>query len=332
MRSGFIHHRWYRRPVALIVALLLWGSITVASGQTNIINLVTKWNPWLKSNGTAMTDPGGDQQTGQGQDDYIGNLTTCGLMQQVVQDPLVAGDAGKYIVFRFRMGKYDSNGFGGNTEIGFKLNSVTDGPINLVMKMTDKTGTQTLTFTTPGAGANNSPSTPSWGNYAGSITLSANTYNYANATAVDGIVLNSTANGGTPTDSTKSTSYVANSWVTFAIGYSQLQTAIRTYAVDPTSGTPTAPAFTSYTVSDNSMMSLIAFTSTQGNAINQDLFGTTRNTNSSATYSSLGVGTAWGRPDGTIPEPATFFQLGGLLMTGVAVRFWRTRKSRPQTS
>jgi hypothetical protein len=131
-----------------------------------------------------------------------------------------------------------------------------------------------LKFAAPGTGANDAPSTTSWGNFAGDITLNSNTYNYQQVT--DGITLNSsgTAAAGTENGST-GTSYSSNA------------------------------------------ISFVAFTSTQGNAINQDLLGTEGNMNSATTFASLGAGTPLIRPGGgNIPEPAAALQLGVVLAIG----------------
>lgn len=253
----------------------------------------TGWNAWTTGNGTVMTDPVADQQTGQGQDDFVGDTTHVGFMQK-------AGTVGgtDSVAWRVRMNKYDTKGFGGSLELGMDLNG--DGSVDLVMKMTDKSG-QSLSFATPGTGTNTGPSTTSWGSFVGPLALSASTYNYQQA--ADG----------------SSFSGTADAFVTFAISFANLQNAIQTYA---------GPAFAGYTVGYTTRISYIGFTSTQGNAINQDLFGTTGNLSSTATFASLGAGTGPMDSFGVVPEPSTYAQVGAFLLAGGLMAWRRARKAK----
>ena len=264
------------------------------SAQTAIsVTDATGWNAWTTGDGTVMTDALGDQQTGQGQDDFVGDTSYFGFQQKA---GTIAGTDS--IAWRVRMNKYDTKGFGGSLELGMDLDG--DGSIELIMKATDKNG-QTLTFATPGTGANDGPSTTTWGSFVGSITLASSTYNYQQA--ADGSTF-----GGT-----------ADAFVTFAISFANLQNAIRTYA-----GTE----FASYTMDYSTRISFIAFTTTQGNAINQDLFGTTGNLNSTSTFASLGAGTGPMNANGIVPEPSTYAQVGVFVLAGGLLAWRRARKAR----
>lgn len=281
--------------INLLAMSLAMGVIAIALPAQTAISVTdaSGWNAWTTGNGTVMTDTAGDQQTGQGQDDFVGDTTYAGFQQK-------AGTIGgaDSIAWRVRMNKYDTKGFGGSLELGLDLDG--DGAIELIMKMTDKSG-QTLTFATPGTGANNSPSTTSWGTFAGSLALGASTYNYQQAT--DGSAFSGTA----------------DAFVTFAISFANLQNAVRTYA-----GTE----FASYTLNYDTRISFIAFTSTQGNAINQDLFGTTGNLTSSSTFASLGAGTGPMNASGIVPEPSTYAQVGVFLLAGGWMTWRRVRRIR----
>jgi hypothetical protein len=275
------------RAAALVVVIGLCSPEAEAMSLTD----TSGWNAWTTPAGVAMTDPLADQQTGQGQDDFVG-----GFKQQA---GYLGTDTVKSIMWQTQMAKYDSKGFSGSVELGLDLTG--NGSLNLIMKVSDKTGD--ITFATPGTGANNSPSTTSWGNFnsTGVIALTASNYNYA-------AVPSGTTSYGAST----------NAYVTFAISYTNLQAAIRAYA-----GT----AFSSFVVNDFTALSFVAFTSTQGNAINQDLFGTNGNTSSSSTFASLGAGTSLIRPGGgPIPEPAAFYQLGGFIGVGALGYFLRRRR------
>lgn len=285
------------RAAAALVVVLGFGLGSPEAGAISVTD-TSGWNAWTTSTGVAMTDTLGDQQTGQGQDDFVGDFKQ--------QAGYIGAETTKSIMWQTQMAKYDSKGFNGRIELGMDLTN--DGGLDLIMMVTDKNGVQDITFATPGTGANNSPSTSSWGNFntTGVLSLTSSTYNYS-------------------TVPTTATSYGSNTnaYVTFAISYTNLQAAIRAYA-----GT----AFSSFVVTDLTSMSFVAFTTTQGNAINQDLFGTSGNINSASTFSSLGAGTSYIRPGGgPIPEPAAFFQLGGLLGVG-ALGFFLRRRPRAKLS
>lgn len=281
-------------PVSVGLAALIFGGGNAFA--TMSVTDTTGWNSWYTASGTLMTDPLSDQQTGQGQDDFVG-----GFKQQAGY--LASDPTNEYIMWQTQMNKYSSKGFNGNLELGMDFNN--DGKVDLIMMLQDKsvgnTQVQTFSFATPGTGANDGPSTTTWGNFAGSITLAASAYNYAAVPITD-------TQYGTNT----------NSYVTFAISYANLQAAIRAYA---------GASYSSFVVDDYTGISFIAFTSTQGNAINQDLFGTSGNTNSSSTFASLGAGTSFIRPGGgPVPEPAAAYQLGGLLGVGLIGWAWRKRR------
>ena len=299
----------------------------ISSGlaQTSV-GTTTGWIAWNSGlTGNLMADPGADQQTGQGTDDFIGNGSTVPAMMQQAGTLSANTGGGTYILFRARMGKYTSAGFGAgngaNLSLGIDLND--NGSLDLIMDLNTKTSI-IVQFAQPGTGANTGPSTTSWGNFAGAITLASYEYDYRQTT--DSIVLNSNGTSGTPTDQNGSTasSYASNAWVTFAITYANLQTAVRAYAKDGLTG----GTFAGYTLDDLSHLSFIGFTSTQGNAINQDLLGTEKNMNSILTFAQLGATTTYIRPGGgPIPEPSSVYQLGGLLGGGLLIEAWRRRKA-----
>lgn len=273
---------------ACALALGLWAT---AHGQISVTD-TTGWNAWTnKLTGGIITDAPSDQQTGQGQDDFVGNTTYAAFQQKAGQINGVDS-----IIFRARMDTYDTqHGFGGMLTLGLDLDG--NGTLDLLVQADDKSQTKGVWFAQPGTGANDAPSTTTWGNFAGKITFNSSTYNYQQAG--DGSTFN-----GTP-----------DAFVTFAISFADLQNGIRTYAKG---------AFSNYTLTYASLISYIAFTTTQGNAINQDLLGVPKNYSTSTTYANLGALTpqisAWGQ----VPEPATYAQLGALLLAGGFVA-WRRR-------
>src|SRR4051812_23782791 len=99
------------RAAALVVVLGLGlGSPEVFAMS---VTDTTGWNAWTTSAGVAMTDSLSDQQTGQGQDDYVG-----GFKQQA---GLIGADTTKSIMWQTQMAKYDSKGFNGSIELGMDL-------------------------------------------------------------------------------------------------------------------------------------------------------------------------------------------------------------------
>jgi len=313
------------KRLLLVKAGWILGLFVLACGvgqaQTVSVTDPTGWNAWQNQQGTYVVDPASDQQTGQPSDDFVGTTTTAAF-QQKAGSMTVNSVTEQYILFRARFGEFTPGGNGGNFSLGIDLTG--NGEINMIMRLNYKgtTGANvSIDFAKPGTGANDGPSTTSWGNFntlPTLTTMSSSTYNYAGVS--DGVLISPTKNP-----------YTQNAWVTFAISYANLQAAIRAYAAYYTlSGatyTETAGYFSGYTLDDFSAMSFIAFTSTQNNAINQDLLGTDGNTKSTATFASLGAGTTYIRPGGgPIPEPAAIYQLGGLLGAGLIGFFVRRRR------
>jgi hypothetical protein len=260
----------------------------------------TGWNAWQKADLSLMSEIVTDQQTGQGADDFAADATYSGFYQK-------AGTIGgqDYLLFRARFDKYDAPdtwGNGGNFGIGMDVNG--DGAIDLIMMMEEGSGnvkgrTHTILWGDPGTGANTGPSTTTWTFPAQTaINLVVNsTYDVSQAT--DGSLLNGTA----------------DAFLSFGVSFASLQSAVRAY-------TP----YTTFTMTYDTRMSYIGFTSTQDNALNQDLFGTTGNTSSTQTWAQLGAITGPANAWGVVPEPATYAQVGMLVFAAAGV-YWRRRKA-----
>lgn len=259
----------------------------------------TGWNTWQKADLSYMSDTTPDQQTGQGADDFASDATYAGFYQK-------AGTIGgtDHILFRARMDKYDGDdrwGNGGNLGIGMDVNG--DGALDLILMMSESAGnvnnrTRTLTWGDPGTGANTGPSTTSWTFPTQTATsLTVNT-TYDVMQTYDGSMLNATA----------------DMFLSFALSFANLQAAVRAY-------TP----FTTFDMTYDTRMSYIAFTSTQANSLNQDLFGTTGNTTSTLTWAELGAITGPANAWGIVPEPATYAQVCMFFLAGglVAFRRWK---------
>lgn len=246
-----------------------------------------------------MSEVTTDQQTGQGADDFAADATYAGFYQK-------AGTIGgaDHLLFRARFDKFEGTdrwGNGGNFGIGMDVNG--DGALDLIMMMSESSGnvanrTRTLQWGDPGTGANTGPSTTTWSfPTQAAINLVTNT-TYDVVQATDGSMLNGTA----------------DLFLSFAVSFANLQAAVRAY-------TP----LTSFTITYDTRMSYIGFTSTQANALNQDLFGTSGNTSATLTWAELGSITGPANAWGVVPEPATYAQVAVMLGVAglVAFRRWK---------
>ncbi len=296
----------------------LWGGIAMASvvlahAQSAIsVGDSTGWTPWYTKTGAVMTDAQNDQQTGQHTDDYVGDATRFGMMQK-------AGTIGGVdsVAWRFRFDDYSGadkfGGNGGNVGLGLDLDG--NGSVDVMMVMSEGSGNvnnraRTIYFGTPGAGANTGPSTTTWTINTGQTTKVSLVVN----TTYDLVATNDGYNFAGTQDS----------WLTFAISFADLQAGIRAYA---------GSAFSDFVYDYDTKISFIAFTSTQLNALNQDLFGASKaaltngTAENTATWADLGAITPQVDAFGRVPEPATYAQLGALLLAGGIVA-WRRRSRR----
>lgn len=261
----------------------------------------TGWNTWQKADLSYMSDATPDQQTGQGADDFASDATYAGFYQKA--GTISGVDS---LLFRARMDKFDGAdqwGNGGNLGIGMDVNG--DGALDLIMMMSESSGNpnnrnRTLTWGDPGAGANTGPSTTSWTfPTQTAITLTTNS-TYDVVQAGDGSLLNGTA----------------DMFMSFAVSFANLQAAVRAY-------TP----FTTFDMTYDTRMSYIAFTSTQANSLNQDLFGVAGSTSSTLTWAELGAITGPANAFGVVPEPATYAQVGMFLLAAGLVAYRRRKRT-----
>lgn len=302
---------------AFAKALLLVGlslpCATIFAQSAITVADTSGWNPWYTTSGSVMGDVQADQQTGQHTDDYVGDSTYYGMMQK-------AGTIGgtDYVMFRFRFDDFAGNdkfgGNGGNVGLGLDLDG--NGSVDVMMVMSEGSGnvnnrTRTVYWGTPGAGANTGPSTTTWTINTGQTTaysLSVNS-TYDLVATNDGYNFNGTQ----------------DSWLTFAIPFSAMTAGIQAYA---------GSAFSSFNYTYSSQIAYIAFTSTQLNALNQDLFGASKSalTNGSAenqmTWSDLGAITPQMDAYGRVPEPATYAQFAGLILAAGLTTWWRRNKRK----
>jgi hypothetical protein len=296
---------------------ILWLAATTASISYAQINATTNtgWTAW-RAGGVPMEDVAGDQQTGQGQDDFVGDSTTYAMQSQA--GVASYGDFSNHLFFRARMDKFtaaDQWGNGGNWGIGMDLDG--DGDLDMIMMFTEGAGkaanrTRQIQFGTAGTGLNDGPSTTSWTfPTQTAITLTTNE-GYDLQEVTTGTQFNGTT----------------DAWLTFGLSFAQLQTAIRSFAYD-SDGTSN---FSNYNLSYDSRIAFISFTSTQDGVLNQDLAGISGNTGGSNSFADFGAITPPMGPGGYIPEPGTYLQLGVLLLFGGVVMYRRNISAQKSKS
>lgn len=256
------------------------------------------WAPLLASGGTFLLDPASDQQTGQTADDYVSSTGNPGFFMRYGQINGVDS-----VAFRFLENKIytDNKGvpdFAGQASVG--LDTTGDGAIDIVFTVIGKNSNNGINYQAPGTGANVSPNTTSLGTPVLMSAFNATNFSYV---AVDSTNYPGWTQVGTDPDA----------MLTFSISFASLNAALN--ALGKPSITP------------STLVRFIAFTSTQTNAINQDVYGS--NGISGATrFDAPGGGfteytDATGRP---IPEPTTGVAVGVLLAAGLFVR--HRRRSR----
>ena len=300
--------RW-RAAKALLLACVAIGCVPqLAQAQSFSVSDITGlnfytyfWTPLTVAGGGGayLSDPTLDQQTGQIQDDFVGSATTPGFFMRYGQINGVDS-----VAFRLVENKvsYDNKGvptFSGQASIG--MDSDGDGAIDIVFTVIGKNQSNGISYQAPGTGANVSPSTTTLG---GPVLISSfNSTNFDYRVA-DASIYPGWTQVGTDPDAV----------LTFSISFASLNAALN--AVGKASITPTT------------LVRFIAFTSTQTNAINQDVYGST-GISSAVRFDAPGGGfTEWtdvtGRP---VPEPPTIFAVGALLAVGCIIKFRRGRKA-----
>lgn len=312
------------RLLAIVASFVAaFGAVAVHAQSVISVADTTGWTSWVTKSGAIMQDPAADQQTGQGQDDFVGDATYAGFQQKA--GTLNGVDT---VMFRTRFNKFDGTnqwGNGGNLGLGLDLDG--NGTIELVMVMSENSGnaanrTRTITFATPGSGANDGPSTTTW-SFPTQTAITLTAYTGSNPTTADYSLVQATDGSnfsGTP-----------DAWLTFGISFANLQNAIRQWAKGPTGQ---AAGYwnsgnTLYNLTYNSTIAYIGYTTQQTNALNQDLFGTTGNTTATISFTQLGAVTPPMDAYGRVPEPATYAQLGAFLLAAGFIG-WRRRVARQQ--
>jgi hypothetical protein len=219
------------------------------------------------------------------------------------------------LVFRFRFNVLDTQQgtpkFTGNVRLG--VDGDGDGNVDLFFGISTGQGqTPQIVFQNPDAGKLNvSPSTSGLGTSYG--TIATTTSNFSIVQANDGSTY------GTGNSNTAN----VDSFLTFSLPFS----TFKTYLEAQLSGV---------TITLNSFVRFVAFTSTQGNAVNQDVYGLgplSVTANGNIRFDQGGGFTNYYSASGkVIPEASTVAQVAAFLLSGLSVVLWRRKRSATSRS
>lgn len=262
-------------------------SLTV-SGQPNPGSPTTQWVPvGFGMNGT-VSDPSGDQQNGTAELDLIGNAREPSVYMQY---------ASGYLGFRVRLGGDTALAGFRNHSAFIGLDANLNGSLDLLLGVNNRAAGNQIGIWMPGAGANTSPGSTSVGALFKSYTETATTYGFAPVTpALDPTATNFDLNADGRTDQ----------FLSFFVPFADIVSALSAENI----------AFTT-----NSLMDLVALTTTRINALNGDIAGVAGGIGSNQSWSQLG---AFSRPIAPAPEPSplSFFVLAGFMAVLSSIR-WR---------
>lgn len=194
-------------------------------------------------------------------------------------------------VLRFQMNTFDPKGFRGNLRIG--IDATGDGAIDLFYGVSTSGSSAGIYFQNPGTGLNVSPSTTTLGTNYGMIALTSTNYSYVQSDVV-----------------------ADDAMISFSVPFASINSALQGVGIQADSST---------------FMRFIAFTATQSNSINQDMYGTS-GINSAVRFDAEGGGfTEFQNFNGArpvVPEPSTY----GAILMGILLSLFGFRsvmKHRP---
>ncbi len=261
----------------------------------------TDWTPIAYPIVTTPDDPN-DHQTGISEGDIVGNNTGEPAVLTNFDDngtPGILTDG--YIGFRVRLGE-DKPPAGFVSFFGVGMDANGDGVIDLFLAVDNSAGggTDQIGIFDPGPGANTSPDTTTIITtplvaYAEDDPFYDN-YDFSVVTTIDPLETNTDLDAGGKEDV----------YLTFVVPFGDVVAQLGNIGI---------------TFDENSTVQYVFGTSTQTNALNQDLAGPNGGTNSSLTWDQLGAISLEYSASGTpVPEPSTAVLLGLGLVSLVAAR------------
>lgn len=269
-------------------------------------------------------DPVYDQQTGQGDSDFVSVNNTPGFFIQFGQV-----DGVEYVAFRILLNEYKTSGNVVNIRFGFDGNM--DGVADLFLGLSEQSNQYGLVFQSTGSGANNSPSTTTWGEafypttHVGTLNSTGNALlidsnNFSNIQLADGVT--QVGNGANATTPASNLADYYPGWTTQSeAGKTNLDSMI-SYAVPLADiNAALAQIGKNFTISAETFMLWIAVTATQNNAVNQDAYGINKAGFDNTYASFLPYMNGHGQP---VPEPSAY----GLLLGGAFGGLFLCRRRR----
>jgi hypothetical protein len=246
----------------------------------------TGWTPVLYTSVTP--DFGDDQRTGIPEADIVGDLSHAAFYTAF--DDAGAGSLTDGILgFRIRIGsEKNPAGFSQVAVVGIDANL--DGALDLFV-LVDHSGSNRIRIYNAGAGANTSPST---------TTISATGFTYIeDAANFDWSIVDATIDPAA-TDFDVDNDGDTDFFVSFTVPFQDVATQLGTLGIAG--------------VDQNTPLRYVVGTSTQPNALNQDLGGPNGGTSSTTSWTALGAMSIATGAAGAVPEPATASMLAlGLL-------------------
>ena len=281
-------HPVMRNPTlrGLLLLIFLAGH---GLAQISLTSPTTGWTP-VSFIGSARSDYLNDEQTGINESDLVGSAVGVNPVQTAFYYDY--DGTSNQIGFRVRLdGDSNPAGYTGAIWVGLMLGGMNGGnpTVDLFAGMINKGSVSRVGFYHPGTGANVSPSTTTIDNTNPIYSEAISAANYLFAPVTLGLAGNDPVSGGTnDVGGDGNTDHFA----TWVLPFGQLQAAAF------------ARGFTNFT--SGSTIGFVVGTSEQGNAMNQDLNGTSGNTTSTSTFASLGAVSPPITASGVIiPEPGT---------------------------
>jgi hypothetical protein len=256
----------------------------------NALNTYAPNDPNYTAGTNWLTDPTGDQSTGQKADDFVAfSTTTANSGGATISASFFLQTDGTTMIFRTYLQTLQtqkgSPSYGGYFRIGVDANG--DGSADIYMGVDAAGGAQGITYMNPTAGYDQlTPNTSKLGNPYGLVAFSATNYNYA-------------SDGGT------------GAMLTFATPFATLQSNLSALGI---------------TIDANTPLRYVAFTATNSNTVNQDVLGIGALSTFGTTRYDAGIFSDYYTPSGVrtpVPEPATVAQT--MVLVGAPGLLWWRR-------
>lgn len=298
----------------------LWVAVScgagVASGAiVGVTDDISTFSTLESVNSSVLSDPTYDQQTGQGADDFVGDGANgyYGFYYKFGQvDFGTGGGSQDAMLFRFRLNalglQQGTPKFTGNIRMG--VDGDGDGSVDLFFGVsTTQAQTPEIVFQNPtgtAVNANTSPSTSALGTAYG--TTAGNSANFSYTEVTDGSTYHTNKPNEPNTDA----------FLTFAISFSTFKTYLEAQLAPGT------------VITLDSFVRFLAFSSTQGNSVNQDVYGLgplSVSANDNLRFDQGGGFTNYYSANGkVIPEPETMVQFAVFASVGLGMACRRKRR------